>query len=1152
MNSTAADPQSDVPGPAAPGAVRPKAHPDVTLHKVTETDGVVHYVLRQPHHLNCLRLTEAQVVIWEMLDGEHSLEDVETAYLKVHRRLPDGLDELLGRLAEGGFLVDPGPLLPRGMPAARSHLGRIEIAPGWLAKVLSVCASPCAWCFARGSAVTLVLTTLGVLAGLVGFVWFAHAAQHLEPGWLQWGGSCIWGFIALVVWNVVISWVESVASIAMLSANGQPTARSGLVLRWGVPYVFVNTSEGALLARHWRFLLAAVPLAADGVALLALTALYTVTPWLGYVWLIGATVVLIRAAVQLCPLCPTALSRVVAEATGQDDFRQRALRFLRRRVVEKFTSSAAWSRWELGYLVYGMVAGVWLVYAAQGLVWLLSYNLPALLAELFHEGHLISRVIALLIMLALLAPLALFALLCVWWGVPKLVRYAWTHPVWRDDFNVCIILVLVAVALAFLPLALPASWQGIYVRSHQVAAAVCVVVLGAVVLWQTGSLVARASRRPILLAGVAVLASAARCLVEGNVASGVSAGLSVLLGVAATLVAIRLLNRHAHTQLGISWLLIVLGVAALLVTQSVSAAVRHQTMALPLASAVVLGAVILVNALLPAMLACFRTGVSAGWLLSGMVVALAVPVIVLGQLVAQSGLPSVFAGRQVLDGAVVLGSTLFVAGGVLHLLAVWRGPVQLRPFPIRTEATERQRLADALNYLVQGLLDNVGAFYGHDMHASLATSLTREAHAQAMQVDRTGKTVHLAPEDETQDLDALAVRARTVLQAALDQAAASCGRRFVRRVLASTYQRLHADERRMVAGSLLPEGPWSDVTSQPEVPAQDIAPAIRQLLFFQSLSDDEMGTLCTLFHTRTYGPRQTIVHQGQPAHAFYVLQQGEARALEVDESGAERPVADLGPGDHFGDEALGQGGAHATTVRTRSEVTLLQLAGEHFDSFAHLGDQLLEKVEATREDVALLKSVSLFHELPPTQVALLLSKFREVTAPAGTEIIREGDSGDTFYVIKSGTVEVVKGCDGESLPLATLSRGQYFGEIALIRDVPRTATVRATSPVELWSLTKGDFLRLVGRDMGIREELRETIDQRLQEQDPSPPSPDVEAPLAQEPSGLADLRAPEGAASDTSATGQPGPAPPPESPGSTAGPDVESDPPAPPPDPHSP
>jgi MFS family permease len=108
-------------------------------------------------------------------------------------------------------------------------------------------------------------------------------------------------------------------------------------------------------------------------------------------------------------------------------------------------------------------------------------------------------------------------------------------------------------------------------------------------------------------------------------------------------------------------------------------------------------------------------------------------------------------------------------------------------------------------------------------------------------------------------------------------------------------------------------------------------------------------------------------------------------------------------------------------------------------------------------ELGLLRRLPIFRPLPPATIDQLASELIAVRATAGEQIIREGDSGDRFYAIADGEVDV----SSEGQHMATLGEGDYFGEIALLRDVPRTATVTAKTDVRLYALERDEFLSAV-------------------------------------------------------------------------------------------
>jgi MFS family permease len=130
---------------------------------------------------------------------------------------------------------------------------------------------------------------------------------------------------------------------------------------------------------------------------------------------------------------------------------------------------------------------------------------------------------------------------------------------------------------------------------------------------------------------------------------------------------------------------------------------------------------------------------------------------------------------------------------------------------------------------------------------------------------------------------------------------------------------------------------------------------------------------------------------------------------------------------------------------------------------------------APTRGLELLRKIPIFKPLPAPAVDQLASSLIPMSVPAGTEIIRQGEPGDRFYVIGSGEVDVL--VDGQEQ--GTLGPGDYFGEIALLRDVPRTATVRARSDVELSALERDEFLSAVTGHAASAEAADAIVSSRL-------------------------------------------------------------------------
>ena len=129
--------------------------------------------------------------------------------------------------------------------------------------------------------------------------------------------------------------------------------------------------------------------------------------------------------------------------------------------------------------------------------------------------------------------------------------------------------------------------------------------------------------------------------------------------------------------------------------------------------------------------------------------------------------------------------------------------------------------------------------------------------------------------------------------------------------------------------------------------------------------------------------------------------------------------------------------------------------------------------EAT--ELRILASVPIFAPLPGMSLEHLAGRLVPLRVDSGTVIVRQGDEGDRFYMLVEGKVEVSE--DGK--PISSLDAGGYFGEIALLRDLPRTATVTASTPVVLYALDRDDFLAAVTGHAPSAQAAEDVVSARL-------------------------------------------------------------------------
>ena len=237
----------------------------------------------------------------------------------------------------------------------------------------------------------------------------------------------------------------------------------------------------------------------------------------------------------------------------------------------------------------------------------------------------------------------------------------------------------------------------------------------------------------------------------------------------------------------------------------------------------------------------------------------------------------------------------------------------------------------------------------------------------------------------------------------------------------------------------------------------EAAALIDGLPMFDDLPEDVLSDLAGRVRLRQFRTGQAVVRQGERAASFFVARRGTLQVVEQDpQTEVERVLRTLGPGESFGELGLLGSAPRTATVRASEESELFEVDKGTFDRL--LADMIhVPEFAPSFQEAAELKEISAFEHLEADELADLLEHGSWVNVAPGEVVIEQGDVGDSFYAIRSGQVDVLR--DGEVVD--GMGPGHFFGEVALLLDVPRTATVRARTPVRAYRLDRQGFDRLV-------------------------------------------------------------------------------------------
>jgi len=279
-------------------------------------------------------------------------------------------------------------------------------------------------------------------------------------------------------------------------------------------------------------------------------------------------------------------------------------------------------------------------------------------------------------------------------------------------------------------------------------------------------------------------------------------------------------------------------------------------------------------------------------------------------------------------------------------------------------------------------------------------------------------------------------------------------------------------------------------------PNKEIGHALRDIPVFQRLSSKDRAWVGGALSTRNLEDGEQVFKQGDPGKAFYIIQSGSIR-IDVTLDGKTSEVATLKDGDYFGEASLiGDAKTRGASATCVSSAKLWVLDEATFDAFFNdgaikvnfasrrigisaeqmaagskadhkTGETCEKDVEVERMLLDVVNDSLLFATLDRKHKLEVIKYMYRMEVNPDVSPVKQGDPGLNFYVIESGLFKVYKLYEEENEPvfLTNLGPGTSFGELALMYDAPRAATVTAAEESVVWVLDRNTF-RHIQQDIG--------------------------------------------------------------------------------------
>jgi len=262
--------------------------------------------------------------------------------------------------------------------------------------------------------------------------------------------------------------------------------------------------------------------------------------------------------------------------------------------------------------------------------------------------------------------------------------------------------------------------------------------------------------------------------------------------------------------------------------------------------------------------------------------------------------------------------------------------------------------------------------------------------------------------------------------------------------------------------------------------------SVERTPLLSGLSGDEFEAFMDSLSLKNYVKNDAVFEAGDAGESLYLIAMGTLRLEMTLPTGKKRVFSQLSEGDFFGEIAFMSHGKHVDTAVADGELSILEIDRHTFDIWVEKHPKIQSVVEVFYRQRVLARVLAMtpvFDGVPAEVRTALADKFQLHTFKKDEVVIKEGKSGRSFFLIRSGQVSIMTRDmrkPGENVQLGTMEEGDFFGEVALLTDKPRTATVVSNGDLELMELTRDDFNEIVQTYPSVRNTVEAYQKQRVQ------------------------------------------------------------------------